>query len=149
VRRAEGEARIQRSARGKLQGRYLHAAATAYLALARGDSVQGLRLFQSIPDTRGIVNDCSYEKLVEARLLASQGQARQAGALLDRWVWSGEGPLFVLGVLEQGRIAEGLGERQKALDAYQFIIDVWRRADPELQPFVVEARNALARLRRE
>jgi tetratricopeptide (TPR) repeat protein len=149
VRRAEGEARIQRSARGKLQGRYLHAAATAYLALARGDSVQGLRLFQSIPDTLCIVNDCSYEKLVEARLLASQGQARQAGALLDRWVWSGEGPLFVLGVLEQGRIAEGLGERQKALDAYQFIIDVWRRADPELQPFVVEARNALARLRRE
>jgi hypothetical protein len=95
------------------------------------------------------VNDCFYEKLIEARLLTSQGQARQAGAVLDRWVWSGERPLFVLGVLERGHIAESLGERQKAMDSYQFVVDVWRRADSELQPFVVEARNALTRLTRE
>jgi tetratricopeptide (TPR) repeat protein len=147
--RAEQQARTQGSARGKLQTRYLHAAATAYLALARADSGRALGLFQSIPDTLCIVNDCFYEKLVEARLLTSQGQARQAGAVLDRWVWSGEGPLFVLGVLEQGRIAEGLGERDKAMRSYQFVVDAWRRADPELQPFVVEARNALTRLTRE
>jgi len=108
-----------------------------------------LRLFQSIPHTLCIVNDCFYEKLIEARLLTSQSQARQAGAVLDRWVWGGEGPLFVLGVLEQGRIAEGLGERDKATQSYQFVADVWRRADSQLQPFVVEARNALARLTRE
>jgi hypothetical protein len=147
--RAEQEARMQGSARGKLQGRYLHAAATAYLALARADSVRALRLFQSIPDTLCPVNDCFYEKLIQARLLTAQGQARQAGAVLNRWVWSGGGPLFVLGVLEQGRIAEGLGERHKAIDSYQFVADAWRRADPQLQPFVVEARNALARLTRE
>ncbi|HET9706951.1 MAG TPA: BTAD domain-containing putative transcriptional regulator, partial [Gemmatimonadales bacterium] len=149
VRRAEREARLQRNGRGKLQSRYLHAAATAYLALARADSVRALRLFQSIPDTLCIVNDCSYEKLIEARLLTSQGEARQAAAILDRWVWSGEGPLFVLGVMERARSAETLGERQKAMDSYQYVADVWRRADPELQHFVVEARNALARLRRE
>ena len=147
--RAEQEARTQESARGKLQGRYLHTAATAYLALARADSVSALRLFQSTPDTLCIVNDCFYEKLIEARLLTSQGQARQAGAVLDRWVWSGGGPLFVLGVLLQARIAEGLGERDKATQSYQFVADVWRRADPQLQPFVAEARNALARLTRE
>jgi len=147
--RASQEARTQESARGKLQSRYLHAAATAYLALARADSVQALGLFQSIPDTLCLENDCFYAKLIEARLLTAQGQARQAGAVLDRWVWSGGGPLFVLGRLEQGRIAESLGERQKAIDSYQFVVDVWRRADPELQPFVVEARNALARLTRE
>jgi tetratricopeptide (TPR) repeat protein len=153
--RAEQEARTQESARGKLQGRYLHAAATAYLALARADSVPALRLFQSIPDTLCIVNDCFYEKLIEARLLTSQGQARQAGAVLDRWVWSGGGhflgslavgPLFVLGVLERGRIAEGLGERQKAIDSYQFVVDVWRHADPELEPYVREARAGRDRL---
>ena len=144
--RAAQEGRTQESARGKLQGRYLHAAATAYLALARADSVLALRLFQSIPDTLCLVNDCFYEKLIEARLLTSQGQARQAGAVLDRWVWSGGGPLFVLGVLEQGRIAERLGERDKATQSYQFVVDVWRRADPQLQPVVVEARNALARV---
>jgi hypothetical protein len=95
------------------------------------------------------VNDCFYEKLIEARLLTSQGQARQAGAVLDRWVWRGEGPLFVLGRLEQASIAEGLGERDKAMRSYQFVVDVWRRADPELQSFVVVARNGLARLKRE
>jgi eukaryotic-like serine/threonine-protein kinase len=155
ARRAEQEARTQGSARGKLQGRYLHAAATAYLSLARADSVRALGLFQSIPDTLCIVNDCFYEKLIEARLLTSQGQARQAGAVLDRWVWSGGspylgnvggGPLFVLGVLERGRIAEGLGERQKAIGSYQFVVDVWRHADPELEPYVREARAGLERL---
>jgi hypothetical protein len=29
------------------------------------------------------------------------------------------------------------------------VVDVWRRADPELQPFVVEARNALIGMTRE
>jgi serine/threonine-protein kinase len=147
--RAGQETRTQSSARGKLRGRYLQAAATAYLALARADSVRALRLFQSIPDTLCLENDCFYEKLIEARLLTAQGQARQAGAVLDRWVWSGGGPLFVLGILERGRIAEGLGQRQKATDSYQFVIDVWRRADPQLQPFVVEARTALTQLKRE
>jgi serine/threonine-protein kinase len=147
--RAEQEARTQESARGKLQTRYLHAAATAYLALARADSARALRLLQSIPDTLCLVNDCFYEKLTEARLLTTRGQARQAGAILDDWVWTGGGPLFVVGVLEQGRIAERLGERDKATRSYQFVVDVWRRADPQLQPLVVEARNALARLTSE
>jgi hypothetical protein len=147
--RAGQEARMQGSARGKLQGRYLHVAATAYLALARADSVRALRLFQSIPDTLCLENDCFYEKLIEARLLTVQGQARQAAAVLDRWVWSGGGPLFVFGVLEQARIAEGLGARDKAMQSYQFVVDVWRQADPQLQPFVVEARNALARMTKE
>jgi hypothetical protein len=144
--RAEQEARSQTSARGKLRGRYLHAAATAYLALARADSVRALRLFQSIPDTLCIANACSYEKLIEARLLAAEEQAQQAGAVLDQWVWKAEGPFFVLGRLEQGRIAEALGERRKAIDSYQFVVEVWRHADAELEPYVREARAGLKRL---
>jgi DNA-binding SARP family transcriptional activator len=147
--RAEQEARTQKGAIGKLRGRYLHAAAIAYLELARGDSAGALRLFQSIPDTLCIVNICSYEKLIEARLLAAAGQAQQAGAVLDQWVWKAEGPLFVLGRLEQGRIADRLGERQKARDSYQFVVDVWRHADPELGPYVREARAGLERLAAE
>jgi hypothetical protein len=145
--RAEQEARTQKSAIGKLRGRYLHPAATAYLELARGDSAGALRRFQSIPDTLCIVNICYYEKLIEARLLASQGRARQAGEVLDLWVWRGEGPLYVLGMLDRARVAESLGEREKAMQSYQFVVDVWRRADPELQPYVVEALKALARLK--
>ena len=143
--RAEQEARTQESARGKIRGEYLHAAANAYLALARADSAEALRLFRAIPDTLCIENDCYFGKLTEARLLRASGQDRQAGAVLDRWVWGG-GPLFTLGFLERGRIAEGLGERQKARDAYQFVVDVWRHADPELALYTREARAGLERL---
>jgi tetratricopeptide (TPR) repeat protein len=147
--RAERETATQASAMGKLRGRYLHAAATAYLALARTDSVRALRLFQSIPDTLCLVNACSYEKLIEARLLAAAGRTQQAGAVLDQWVWKAEGPFFVLGRLEQGRIAEKLGEHQKAEDSYQFVVDVWRHADPELEPYLREAHAGLERLSAE
>ena len=154
ARRAEQEARSQPSAKGKLRSRYLHLAATAYLALARADSAGALRLFQAIPDTLCIENDCLYQKLIEARLLTAQGQARQAGAVLDRWVWStwywnGKGPFLVMGVLERGRIAERLAERPKARDSYQFVVDVWRHADAELGPYVREARAGLGRLAAE
>jgi hypothetical protein len=149
ARRAEQEARTQTSARGQLQSRYLHLAATADLVLARADSIRALRLFEAIPDTLCLENDCSYEKLTEARLLTSRGLARQAEVVLDRWIWSGGGPLFVIGVLERGRIAEGLGERLKARDSYQFVVDVWRHADPELEPYVREARAGLERLAAE
>jgi hypothetical protein len=147
--RAEQEARTQKGAIGKLRGRYLHAAAIAYLELARGDSAGALRLFQSIPDTLCIVNICYYEKLIEARLLASQGRARQAGEVLDLWVWRAEGPLYVLGMLDRARIAESLGERQKAIDSYQFVVDVWRHPDAELEPYVREARAGVERLAAE
>jgi tetratricopeptide (TPR) repeat protein len=149
VLRAGHEAQRQRTAHGKLQSRYLQAAATAYLALARADSVRALRLFQTIPDTLCLENNCYYEKLTEAQLLNARGRAREAGAVLDHWVWSGWGSLFVLGILERARIAEGLSDRAKAMDSYQLVVDVWRRADPQLQPFVIEARDALTRLRRE
>ncbi|HEX3235919.1 MAG TPA: BTAD domain-containing putative transcriptional regulator [Gemmatimonadales bacterium] len=147
--RARQEVSRQKTVRGQFQGRYLHAAATAYLALARADSVRALGLFQAIPDTLCLENDCYYEKLTEARLLNRLGQARRAGAVLDRWVWSGGNALLVFGVLERGRIAEGLGERQKAKDSYQFVIDVWRQADPQLQSYVTEARNGLTRVTRD
>jgi eukaryotic-like serine/threonine-protein kinase len=146
--RAEQEGRTQPSATGKLRGRYLHRAATAYLALARADSVRALGLFQAIPDTLCIANVCSHEKLIEAQLLAAAGQGRQAGAVLDQWVWRFEGPFFVLGRLEQGRIAEGLGESQKAIEAYQFVIGVWDRPDPPLEPYAREARAGLERVNR-
>jgi hypothetical protein len=48
-----------------------------------------------------------------------------------------------------GRIAENLGDQEKAKQTYRFVSDVWRRADPELQPYVDEARSGLSRLSRE
>ena len=61
---------------------------------------------------------------------------------------AGAGPWFVLATLERGRVAERLGEREKAIESYRFVTEAWRRPDPELQPYVSEAREALARLAR-
>ena len=55
----------------------------------------------------------------------------------------------VLWYLERGRLAERLGDRGRALEAYRFVTAAWRRPDPELEPFAAEARAALARLTSE
>lgn len=51
--------------------------------------------------------------------------------------------------LERGRVNERIGNRQAAADAYRFVVDVWRNADPELQPIVREAGAGLTRLSAE
>ena len=51
--------------------------------------------------------------------------------------------------LERGRVAERLGERARAVEAYRYVSAIWRNADRELQPYVTEARAGLARLTAE
>jgi hypothetical protein len=58
-------------------------------------------------------------------------------------------PTRALWALERARLAERLGERDKAKRWYGYHIDIWRQADPELQSTVREARQALERLTAE
>jgi hypothetical protein len=58
-------------------------------------------------------------------------------------------PSDVLWYLERGRVAERLGDRDRAPEAYRFVAAAWRHADPELQPYVAEARAGLGRLTAE
>jgi serine/threonine-protein kinase len=130
-----------------LQARLLGAVSTAYAALARGDSAGAVAHLEAIPDTLCLAGDCFHLNLTLARLLAARGDDRRAAALLERWRWSGDlGPWFVLATLEHARVAERLGEREKAIEGYRFVTEAWRRADPELHPYVSEAREGLARL---
>ena len=108
----------------------------------------------AIPDTLCLADDlsdsCFHLNLTLARLLAARGDDRQAGALLERWRWSGGyTPSFVVATLELGRIAERLGDSRKAAEYYGFVTATWRRPDPELLPYVAEAQEGLARLRME
>ena len=122
-----------------LRARLLGATSTAYAALARGDSAGALAHLEAIPDTLCLVgfSNCFHLNLTLARLLAARGDDRRAGALLERWRWgAGAGPWFVLATLERGRVAERLGEREKAIESYRFVTEAWRRPDPELQPYV-------------
>ncbi|HET6577344.1 MAG TPA: hypothetical protein VFG66_03430, partial [Gemmatimonadales bacterium] len=150
--RAAGVAREAKSASVAGRARLLGALAGAYLTLARHDSAAALLQLESIPDSLCSAGkfSCFYGNLTLARLLAARSEYRAAGDLLERWWWQGfpDGPMLILALLERGRIAERLGEREKAVESYRFVADAWRRADPELQPYVTEAREGLARLAR-
>ena len=56
------------------------------------------------------------------------------------------GAFDVVWALERARVNDRLGNEEEAIEAYAFVADSWRNADPELQPVVEEARAALARL---
>jgi len=47
---------------------------------------------------------------------------------------------------ELGKIYEQLEEHDKALESYEYFVEYWNDADPELQPIVEEARQAIIRL---
>jgi tetratricopeptide (TPR) repeat protein len=130
--------------------RNLAEVARAYLVLARGDSTEGLRMLAALPDSLCALSDCFFEKFTLAELAAARGQDREAAAVYDRWLrarhWS---PLFVLGRLNRARVAERLGDRERAAELYQYVLDAWRHADPELRSHVVAARAGLERLAAE
>ncbi|MEP6691090.1 MAG: hypothetical protein ABJD07_08025, partial [Gemmatimonadaceae bacterium] len=48
-----------------------------------------------------------------------------------------------------GELYEARGDAKRAAEHYAAFVDLWKRADPELQPKVAEARTALERVRRK
>src|SRR5439155_924441 len=148
---AETAVRLARrlAANGSPFGRLTLAAALAYLALARGDSGDAVRRFALLPDS--LCPACFLMRLTRVQSLERLGRDRDAAVLLDQLpfaaFWSS--PSEVLWLLERGRVNERLGDRDPAAQAYAFVADVWRHADPELQPYVAEAKAALQRLSAE
>jgi len=130
---------------------YVLVAQRAYLALARGDSAEALRLFDASPDTAAFGGNV-IDDLVHAQLLAARGRPADAAALLERppvGFNPGVSVIEILRALERGRVYERLGNRERALAGFSFVVKAWRNPDPELQPYVEEARAALTRLNAE
>lgn len=130
----------------ELWAHYGVAASQAHLALARADTAEAATRFAALPDT---VCPCVPDRLLTARLLAARGQEQQAKAVLDRIWFANWEPNAGLLVLERARIADRLGQREAAGELYRFVADLWKTADPELQPYVAEARDRLEHLSAE
>jgi serine/threonine-protein kinase len=126
---------------------YTQQASQAYLALARGDTAAAVAMFREVPDS--LCWSCAYVRLTRVRLLAATGQDSEAAQLLERRLSEFPTGLEPVWTLERGRVNERLGNREAAVDAYQFVADVWRHADPDLQPYVDEAKAGLERLTAE
>jgi eukaryotic-like serine/threonine-protein kinase len=128
-------------------GIYVAAAAEAYLALARGDSALALRRFLALPHAK--CPACQLDRLTAAQLLVERKLDREAWPLLQSAFPSAALPSAVLWALLRGRVAERIGEREHGIRSYAWVAGMWRNADPELQPYVAEAREGLARLTAE
>jgi len=56
-------------------------------------------------------------------------------------------PLRLPAIRERlGQLYESLGKPEKAAEEYRAFVDLWKNADPELQPRVADARQRLAKL---
>jgi hypothetical protein len=56
------------------------------------------------------------------------------------------GMIWARSFLLLGDLAAAQGQRLEAADAYRCFIDLWEHGDPEVQPSVTRARQALAAL---
>jgi eukaryotic-like serine/threonine-protein kinase len=143
---AESLARLPRS-NDRASAPYVTASALAYLALARQDSSQALQRFLALPE--GGCPRCYLDRLTLAQLLAEQRKDRDAWRMVKaEYPTETVHPFMteVLWSLLRGRVGERIGERDRATRAYAWVVGMWRNADPELQPYVTEAREGLARL---
>ena len=123
--------------------RYGRAAAAAYLSLARADTSRAVEQFRALPDT---VCSCPYDRITAAQLFLTRGLAEEA-----RRTFAGQIPGFMSPTegfwrLMRGRTFEAVGEGDSAIVDYGFVVKLWQGADPALQPYVSEAKSALARL---
>jgi serine/threonine-protein kinase len=126
---------------------YVSQAVPAYLALVRRDTATAVRRLEALPDSLCAI--CYFERLTLAQLLSARHEDAKAARLLDRQLVDIYAPSEILWTLERARVAERLGEREKASQDYQYVANVWRHADPELQPYVAEAREGLTRVTAE
>lgn len=107
----------------------------------RGRKADALRAFEGT--LRG---DAGQESLWYVGLLALDLGKRDEAEHAFRALWSQRDAAPAH--LQLARILERAGRLAEAREAYQFVAYAWRHADPELQPQVDEARQALARLSR-
>jgi serine/threonine-protein kinase len=117
---------------------YTAAASEAYLALANGDTTGAVRLLDLLPDS--LCAFCYMDRWMRVQLLRSVGRpadaARRAVEPTTRYAELA----YVLLALEQARAAVPLHDLATAKDGYRRVVALWRRPDPELAPYVREAR---------
>ena len=124
------------------------ATAAAFLTLARGDTTQSINRLTRIVETGCVQFGCDDESLILGELLMARGEPRKAYTVLRSSIESRlykNVPLH----LALGRAAERIGEKAQAMAAYRYVADARAKGDPEVQPYVAEARAGIKRLSAE
>ncbi len=122
------------------------------IARAEGRHQEAIRLFQaSCEPFRKAFAECDASvDVAEAYDLA--GQIDSAVAIYDRYLAleatrnAPERVWYPRSLRRAGQIHESKGNREKALEYYGKFVDLWKEADPSLQPLVRETRQWIAQL---
>jgi hypothetical protein len=131
------------------EAEYAQTAVRGYLALARGDVDAGIAHLERYVAPCWT---CVHDALALAEVYAEVGRMREAEALYSKRMYELAEPPMAMEIfimLRHGRLLERIGEPERAVPMFQYVVDAWRNADPELEPYVAEARTAVARLTRE
>ena len=91
----------------------------------------------------------AYDRFFRAELLADIGKDEEALGWLRSIAERASYELVYLAPaqLRQAEIYDRRGDRNEAVKHYRRFIELWRDADPELQPIVNRARERLSRLK--
>jgi tetratricopeptide (TPR) repeat protein len=132
--------------------------ALAEIALASGKPLEALTEFRlgDIAYDGGPADECApCLSFNLARAYDAAGKADSAVMMFEKYLatpyWlkaSAEmDPLRLPAMHERlGQLYEAMGKSEKAAEHYRAFIDLWKNADPELQPRVADAKRRLARL---
>ncbi|HEU5041426.1 MAG TPA: hypothetical protein VFT84_11415, partial [Gemmatimonadales bacterium] len=129
--------------------------AAGALAEAEGRDDEALAAYREWHREDGVCGVCGLYEL--GTIHARQGRADSAIAALETMVRNPslesvidiEGSSLAPAYKRLGELYETKGDRRKAADYYGKFVDLWGKADPELQPAVKEVRARLAQLARE
>jgi tetratricopeptide (TPR) repeat protein len=139
---------------GMRRGMWWRYWAEGFIAEAEGRRSDAVTAFRALYDEGGACNVCGLYDLAGA--YDSLGQADSAITIYERFVTTpaasrlrAEGPWLAPSLKRLGELYEAKGNRKKAADYYGRFVDLWKDADPELQPGVREVHQRLARLAQE
>ena len=139
---AEKVMKTDTSARRRASIAYFVQTARAYSVLASGDSSAAASLFEAVSDTMFTL---TVDQFIKARLVA-RTDPKRALTLLERMTSQGD-LISSARQLERGRLAERIGDKERAVDAFGYVASVWRNTDAQpLKDAVKEANAALERL---
>jgi tetratricopeptide (TPR) repeat protein len=119
------------------------------IALAQGKTAEALALYRAA-DAWGCPV-CNLPPIAQA--YDQLGNADSAIAVFTRFIGTPapgrvymDGDYLAGAYKRLGELYEAKGDRQRAITNYMKFVDLWSKADPELQPKVAEARAKIARL---
>jgi eukaryotic-like serine/threonine-protein kinase len=129
------------------------AQARGHVALAEGRAADAIPLFREAMRTWASCDRCSMINLARAFDLA--GQRDSAIAYFQQFVatqhgWLDEDQDWLAGSYKRlGELYETAGDLPKAVTNLEKFVELWKDADPELQPKVRDTRERLTRIRAE